>query len=263
MHSPRSRTRTRGLATAALALALAGSVLSACGDDEDAAATDTGTDAGVDAPSDDGLAAGSGGLSAAACDAYAALGAGMVGDPAVAAEAATALAAELPADLEAAGTTLADTLSGDPDGMGSPEFTAAWAEVGDAAFDACEADAQLDVTGVDYGFEGLPTTVDAGRVALRFTNGTTAGEPHELVLMRRNDGVTESVDELLALPEEQIGEKLTMAGVVFADAAGTSSVLLTDLEAGGYIAICMIPVGGGEDGAPHAAHGMVAEIEAS
>ena len=47
---------------------------------------------------------------------------------------------------------------------------------------------------------------------------------------------TESVEELLALPEEQIGEKLTMAGVVFADAAGTSSVLLTDLEAGGYIA---------------------------
>ena len=54
-----------------------------------------------------------------------------------------------------------------------------------------------------------------------------------------------------------------MTGVAFADSAGVESVLLTDLEPGGYIAICMIPVGGGETGDPHAAHGMVAEFEVS
>ena len=102
--------------------------------------------------------------------------------------------------------------------------------------------------------------MDAGRAAIRFTNATTSGEMHELVLMRRNDGTTESVEELMALGDG-VMDKLTMTGVAFADAAGTESVLLTDLEPGGYIAICMIPVGGGETGDPHAAHGMVAELE--
>jgi hypothetical protein len=128
-------------------------------------------------------------------------------------------------------------------------------------YEGCESAAQLDVTGVDYGFEDLPSQVDAGRVAIRFTNGSEASEPHEMVLMRRNEGVTESVDELMALPEDQVMERLTMTGVAFADAPGTSSVLLTDLEPGGYVAICMIPVGGAEDGPPHAAHGMVTELE--
>jgi hypothetical protein len=248
MHSP----RTRRLAAAALTLALTGAALGACGDDDDAEASDT--------TAADGFASGTS-LSPAACDAYAEAAAGMVGDPAALGGAIEALAGALPEDLADAGADLAGAAASGEEALGSPEFTAAWATVGDAAYEGCDADAHLDVRGVDYGFEGLPATVDAGRVAVRFTNGTTSGEMHELVLLKRNEGTTETVDELMALGQEQVMEKVTMTGVAFADAADAESVLLADLEPGGYIAICMIPVGSGETGDPHAAHGMVAEIE--
>ena len=246
MHS----RRTRRLTAAALTITLAGVALGACGDDDEASA-DT-TEAGD-------LAAG-GTLGTTACDAYADAAAAMVGDPAAFGGAVEALAAALPDDLADSGDALDAAAAAGEEALGSPEFTAAWAEVGGAVYDGCEADARLDVTGIDFGFEGLPATVDAGRAAIRFTNATTSGEMHELVLMRRNDGTTESVEELMALGDGAM-DKLTMTGVAFADAAGTESVLLTDLEPGGYIAICMIPVGGGETGDPHAAHGMVAELE--
>ena len=248
MHSP----RTRRLAAAALTLALTGAALGACSDDDDAEASGT-TEADA-RPADAGL-------SPAACDAYAEVAAGMVGDPATIGAAVEALAEALPADLAEAGADLAGAAASGPDALGSPEFTAAWATVGDAVYEGCDADSRLDVRGVDYGFEGLPATVDAGRVAVRFTNGTTSGEMHELVLLKRNEGTTETLEELMALGQDQVMEKLTMTGVAFADAADAESVLLTDLEPGGYVAICMIPVGSGETGDPHAAHGMVAEIE--
>jgi hypothetical protein len=250
MRSPSPFTRRLALAGLALTVAL---TAAACGDDD-----------GDDAASEtrDSVLASDAGLPAEACDAYAAFSAAMVGDPAAMADAGSQLTAALPDTLADQGAAIEQALAtGDEAALGSPEVTGALAEVGDAVYDGCEADAQLDVTGIDYGFEDLPEQVDAGRVAIRFTNGSEAGEPHEMVLMRRNEGVTESVEELMALPEDQVMQKLTMAGVVFADAPGTSSVLLTDLEPGNYVAICMIPVGGGEQGPPHAAHGMVTELE--
>jgi hypothetical protein len=251
MHS----LRHRRLAAAALTLALAGLLATACGDDDDVADAigTTGTNGGE--------GAGPAALNAEACDAYAALAAGMVGDPSTMAEPAATLAEALADDLRDAGTSLAEAVAAGPDALGTPEFTAAWAAVGDAVYDGCQATSRLDVTGVDFGFEGLPATVPAGRTAIRFTNGTTSGEMHELLLMRRNEGTTESVEELLALGPDQLMEKLTMAGVAFADSADATSVLLADLAPGAYVAVCMIPVGGGETGDPHAAHGMVAELE--
>ena len=243
--------RTRRLLAAAITLALAGAVLGACGDDDDEASADT-TEPGGIASAD--------ALGAEACDAYADAAAAMVGDPAAFAGAVDALAEALPDDLADTGAELTTAAAGGEEALGSPEFTAAWATVGGAAFDGCDADARLEVTGVDFGFEGLPDTVDAGRAAIRFTNATTSGEMHELVLMQRNEGTTESVEELMALGDAAM-EKLTMTGVAFADTAGTESVLLADLAPGDYIAICMIPVGGGETGDPHATHGMVAEFE--
>jgi hypothetical protein len=100
-------------------------------------------------------------------------------------------------------------------------------------------------------------------VGLRFTNETEAGEAHELVLFRKDPGTTETAEELLALPEEESMGKITMAGVVFADQPDQTAVAMYDLEPGQYVAVCFIPVGGGEDGPPHFTSGMVAEFEAS
>lgn len=202
-------------------------------------------------------------LPSAACDAYATIGAAMFGDPSAVPAAVETLTAEAPeglADAAAAyGGAFDAMMTGDESAMESPEFAAAAETLGEAVYDSCDAADQIDVSGIDYGFEGLPDTIDAGRVAIRFTNNTEMDEPHELVLMRKVEGVTETASELLALPEEELMSKIIPAAVVFADAKDGTGVALVDLEAGNYVAVCMIPTHG--DGAPHAMNGMVADVE--
>jgi hypothetical protein len=202
-------------------------------------------------------------LPPAACDAYSAVGAAMFGDPSAIADASVTLAAEAPEELRDAaatyGNAFAAAFDGDEAAMESPEFVAAGHQLGAAAFETCDSVEQLDVTGVDFGFDGLPDEIDAGRVAIRFTNGTVADEQHELVLMKKADGVTETAVELLDLPEEDLMSKIVPVAVVFADEAGGESAALVDLDPGSYVAICMIPTSG--DGPPHAMNGMIADLE--
>ena len=110
----------------------------------------------------------------------------------------------------------------------------------------------IEVTAQDYHFEGLPTSVPAGS-SLTLTNA--GAELHEIILVRKNDGVTESFDELLALPEEEAFQKVTTAGVLFAapgesasmgiDATGAPAPMksITLVHEGEYLAICFIPQG--------------------
>ncbi len=110
----------------------------------------------------------------------------------------------------------------------------------------------IAVTAHDYYFGGLPSTVPAGST-LTFSNAGT--ELHQLIVARKNDGVTESFDELLALPPDEGQAKVTTAGVLFA-APGESAVMGMDatgvpspmtaigpLPEGEYLAICFIPQG--------------------
>src|SRR3546814_13156632 len=97
---------------------------------------------------------------------------------------------------------------------------------------------------------------------IRFTNDTEHDEPHEMVLFRRNDGVDDPIEDLLALPEDEVMSKVSMAGVVFADAPGSEAAAMLDLAPGSYVAICFIPTGGAEAGPTHFVGGMVAEFAA-
>ena len=205
-------------------------------------------------------------LDATACDAYAAVGASFFGDPSTVPELLENLQNAVPADLEddaaAYSSGLSASFDGDDAAMSDPAFVAASEALGQAVYDGCDTTEKLDVTGIDYAFEDLPSELDAGRLALRFTNGTEADEAHELVLMRKADGTTESLEELLELPEEEAMAKLAPVGVAFSDEAGGRATTLVDLEAGEYVAVCFIPTGG-EDGPPHAFGGMAAEISVS
>ena len=218
---------------------------------------------GTGCGSDDNDTADGPAMSVAACDAYATIGASMFGDPSAVPDAAVTLAAEAPAELrEAAGTygnTFVAAFDGDEAALESPEFMAASEQLGAAAYETCESDTQLDVNGIDFGFEGLPEQIDAGRLAMRFTNSTSADEQHELVLMKKAEGVTQTATELLELPEDELMSAVMPVAVVFADEEGGESVALVDLEPGSYIAICMIPTAG--DGPPHAMNGMIADLE--
>src|SRR5690606_4951888 len=55
--------------------------------------------------------------------------------------------------------------------------------------------------------------------------------------------------------------KLEVVGVVFADMADQEVDAMFDLDPGSYIAVCFIPIGGGEEGPPHFTGGMVAEFD--
>jgi hypothetical protein len=204
-------------------------------------------------------------LSESACDAYAAIGAAMFGDPSGVADARDALVAGVDDELADAATVYGDAmvaaLNGDETALDGEPVTTAAAEIGAAATATCESDAALDVGGIDFAYEGLPGQLPEGRIAIDFTNDTTSAEPHEMVLLRRADGVEESVAELLDLPEEELFSKVTPTAVVFADTRGDEGHALVDLPAGNYIAICMIPTGG--DGPPHAVEGMVDEFTVS
>lgn len=120
---------------------------------------------------------------------------------------------------------------------------------------------QIEATGVNYEYEGIPDTVPAGVVAITFTN--EGDELHEIGLARVNDEVTTPVEELLALPEEQLLSMIEFKGAAFA-APDESDTTFMRLEAGRYGAACFIPQGTKHDtegsGPPHFTLGMFAEF---
>jgi hypothetical protein len=210
------------------------------------------------------------GLSEAGCDAYVALSGAVFSVP----EDDTAgafiesevlpqlevLVEEAPEDLTEQAQTMLDIAGEsveDPARFDDPAAEAAFLAFGDAVHTGCGYEA-VDVSAVDYGFEGLPETVAGGTTSIALTN--EGDEEHEMVLFRRADGETRPVDELLALPEAEAGEALTFTAVAFAS-PGDTGYVATDLAAGDYVAVCFIPVGGAEDGPPHFTEGMVAEFE--
>lgn len=260
-----SATSPRRVAAGVL-LSLAVLTAAACGDDDDDVTLDD-----VEAPADRGdhddhdggdLA----GFTGDACDAFVALSGVMMGDPAEAPAVIDAFESSAPDFLAESARVVAagfsDLLDGtDEMAFSNANFQSHFGEIANQYFDTCDIVDRLDVEGVDYGFEGIPAEVNAGRVAIAFANRTEDFEAHEMVIMKKRDGVTETIEELLELPEDEGMQKLQPIGVLFAEESNNSSYGMFDLEPGDYVAICFIPMGGHEDGAPHFAGGMVAEFE--
>lgn len=104
----------------------------------------------------------------------------------------------------------------------------------------------IDVTAVDYGYQGLPDDVPAGST-LSLRNDSDA-EVHELVAMRLADDETRTADELLALPQAELEALFggPPALVLVAPPGEDAFVALGDgslVEPGRYLAVCFIPTG--------------------
>jgi hypothetical protein len=149
----------------------------------------------------------------------------------------------------------------------SDDFFTATVEVGDWMADNCDY-ADLPVTAQNYEFQGIPEEAPAGETLIRLTNEGT--EYHEVALMKIADGEERSIEELLALPEEEVGAVASDVGFVFAPPS-LGSWTKVDLEPGRYVALCFIPVGStpdvvqsgappAEDAQPHFMEGMVFEF---
>ena len=104
----------------------------------------------------------------------------------------------------------------------------------------------VEVTGVEYAFQGLPTSLPAGS-ELTFTNA--GAEVHELVLLRVADDTTETLEELLAMEaegrdpmEEGLVEFIGGTPLFAAPGMVAEGTLPLELE-GRYVALCFIPQG--------------------
>ena len=158
--------------------------------------------------------------------------------------------------------------------------TAAEAEEPSEEEGAEEEGETVEVTAVDYAFEGLPSTLAAG-TQLSLANASEA-EAHELVAIRIPDEETRPVGELVALSDEEIQQVFgtTAPATVILAAPGETDVpgpVVGDgslSEPGRYAVVCFLPVGGDpavvldpnaegppeSDAPPHAAEGMFAEV---
>ena len=132
---------------------------------------------------------------------------------------------------------------------------------------------KVDVIGTDYRFSHFGDSLD-GPISFAFRN--EGKDLHEMIVVRKNDGVTEPFDELIALPEDEVFSKVTMVGVVMAEPGQTATEMVTATDPGEYLMICFIPQGtttlpsqapdasgppeGLGDGPPHFTLGMMREF---
>lgn len=261
----------------------------ACSDDTDDAST-ADTTAASTAASTDGSTSGSVGDDAADTDPLvfcenvlevdrattaASEGTGSVEDAQAALDAVESTAPAELSDAVATAVGFGRAQLADPEGGGppDPEFNTAYGTILDYVQAECDYQG-VDASAREYEYQGLPDTLDAGPTVVRLTN--EGQEYHEMLFLQVADGVTESAEELLALPEDQADAKIAAtAGGAFASVGDTGAGLV-DLQPGRYIVLCFLPVGatqeafdqmmsgGAEpDGAPHATQGMFHEITVS
>lgn len=172
----------------------------------------------------------------------------------------------------AALTTVVGACGGD-DNTASPTTTVA----------ADEA-ASVEIVAVDFAFEDLPARVPAG-TTLRMRNASSV-ELHEFIAYRLADGEQRSAEDLMALPEQELGALFAREpdfGLVAAPGESSFPVIGdgTLTEPGRYLVFCAIPMGADPDqaiaamqeaaqsqsgppqiegGPPHFTAGMYAEL---
>jgi hypothetical protein len=155
-------------------------------------------------------------------------------DPAAIGPAIEALTAAAPADVAPAVETVLATFE-----EAGPEFNEAYGALIDWMRANCGF-AELNATASEYVFGGVPTDLPAGPIIVSLEN--IGEELHVIEVVRVNDDVTLTTDELLALPEEEALTMITMVGSAFAD-PGTTGYGVMDLTPGRYLALCPIPQG--------------------
>jgi hypothetical protein len=267
------RRTTRITAAAAAALMVLG--LAACGDDSDDATTTTAAAADATTTTTAKADQAAEGDTAAFCDALTSFNTAVNAvdtDSLTTPEAVKAAGQQLipmfqkvvdsaPDDVSAAAdelnTTIKPLADGDATAFGSDETYQKYNDFVTASLPSCDEISTVEVTAKDYAFEA-PDTVEAGDLAFHMKNIST-DEQHVMVLLRKNDGVDLSFDELLKLPQDQAESKTTEMGAAFAPPGGDSSALVT-LEPGKYAMVCFLPIGGKEGAPPHFTQGMVHEF---
>jgi uncharacterized cupredoxin-like copper-binding protein len=149
---------------------------------------------------------------------------------------------------------------GDDDSAGTTDTTAAGSRAEGLASETALPIQELDVvvpggdTG-EFSFTATPATLTAGPVEVSLTNHGTL--EHQAMLMKFKPGADFAKFAAAAAADPSGTKALALVegyGGPNAAVPGETRTATQVLEAGDYMVICVLP---GEDGAPHAAHGMV------
>ena len=140
----------------------------------------------------------------------------------------------------------------------------------------------VEITATDFAFMGMPTSVEAG-TKFELTNSSDA-ELHEFVAILLPEDETRSVEEIMALPPEEVAALFGGVQTVLLAPPGADGFAAVGdgalWEPGRYAIICAIPTGADPDeyiaaaaesegppevagGPPHFVNGMFAELEVS
>lgn len=173
----------------------------------------------------------------------------------------------IPDEVRADGETLVAAFeeavaSGDVAGFDEPSVVAASDRLHAYDLDHCGWNA-VEVTAREYEFAGLPGSVPAGVTSFELTND--GDEVHHMVVVRVDDDVDLSVEELLELDEEEAAAYVTFPVEDPLALPGASDHSVADLEPGRYVVACFVPVGTTDldampEGPPHFTQGMVGEF---
>ncbi len=174
--------------------------------------------------------------------------------------------------------TLGLAACGDSDDEGAAPTTTA---AGQPTTTQAASGETVEITAVDYAFQGVPDTVEAGT---KFTlTNESGGELHEIVAFRLPDDETRSAEELFSDPAnlDSLGGEESPPDAVLLAAPGSDmpGAVVGDgsfTKPGRYLMACFIPTGADpeaylnappsdgppevEGGPPHFTQGMYAEF---
>lgn len=118
---------------------------------------------------------------------------------------------------------------------------------------ACGGPQTVDLAAVEYEFQGVPETLEAGEVTFVLEN--EGQEDHEIGMVRIAGDI--AVEELLRLPEDESEQHIAEdMGHTFAK-PGQSAQFTANLVPGRYGFACFVEA---PDGEPHAIKGMFGEF---
>jgi hypothetical protein len=172
---------------------------------------------------------------------------------------------EIATQLQAVVEAVRGSLQGGPPPFEDPNFASNFNALQEYRYNSCGY-RQLDVTGIEYEFQGLPKTLPTGPVAIRFTD--TGAELHELQIFRVK--AKDSVKKIIRLSEKEQRSKIEEVDTVRATQGETVYTIVDFSRPGRYGAVCHLPVGstsveaaeeaGKDHPKSHAQEGMYATI---
>jgi len=127
----------------------------------------------------------------------------------------------------------------------------ATAALGGTGVAGAEKASPLDVEGFDFGFSGVPSTMEEGRYKLSLEN--TGAEPHVIVFLRLNEpGAALSDEQLLAAADAEDDSVIAeFGGDVFAK-PGATKTRKAEFSPGSWAYFCFV----GNENGPHYRQGM-------